>query len=57
MKNCLKKIDIFGVQPVQRLHFNRDDKHQSALGGCFTIITIVLFLLILYDQGKPIFKK
>ena len=56
MKNCFKKIDIFGVQPVSRLHFANDDKHQSIIGGCFTIVTIVLFALIFYILADPIFK-
>ena len=57
MKNCFKKIDIFGVQPVSRLHFANDDKHQSIIGGCFTIVTIMLFIVFAYYKAVPIWNR
>ena len=57
MKNCLKRIDIFGVQPVQRLHFDDEDKHKSVLGGCCTIVALVTLVTFVAIQSKPILER
>jgi len=42
---------------VQRLHFANDDKHQSIIGGCFTIVTVMLFVLFFNYKATPIFNR
>ena len=53
----LAKIDLFGVKPVERLHFARQEVHNSSVGGCCTIILAIAFIFILLVQGYPIYKR
>ena len=55
MSKKLEKIDAFGVKPVERLHFAKQDAHKSSVGGCCTLILILLFLLVFFVQGYPIY--
>jgi len=57
MTTLLKKIDIYGKQPLSWLNVDNEDKHQSALGGFFTILTGVLFVCLVFIQGKPIVQR
>ena len=53
----LAKIDAFGVKPVERLHFAKQDSHQTAIGGVCTLLMLVVFLVIFFLQAYPIYKK
>lgn len=57
MSNILAKVDVFGIKHVDRLHFNELKVHKTAFGGLCTIILGVMFVLITFVQGYPIYKK
>ena len=57
MSNFIKKMDVFGVKPVSRLHFGKEETHKSLCGGLCTVIIILTFLGIAVIQGLPIYYK
>ena len=57
MSKFIKKLDVFGVKPVSRLHFGKEETHKSFIGGVCTILIILSFLTISIIQGLPIYEK
>ena len=57
MGGTITKLDIFGVKPTARLHINSEDKHQSCIGGCFTILLILILAAYSVEVAIPIFNK
>ena len=57
MSKFIKKLDVFGVKPVSRLHFGTEETHKSFIGGVCTILIILSFMSIAFIQAKPILQK
>lgn len=57
MGKAISNLDIFGVDPVSKLHYDNKEKHKSFIGGFCTICVIILFISIFLISGYPILKK
>ena len=54
---AISKLDIFGVDPVNKLHYGGTEKHKSFIGGLCTLFVVVNFTLILIATAIPIINK
>ena len=57
MRSTITKLDIYAVKPVSKLHFGKDEKYQSFIGGLCTIFTIIAFGVIFLIQAHPIYYR
>ena len=46
VKSKVSSLDLFADKPVNRIHFNGNESHKSCIGGCCSIVMMVLLVLI-----------
>jgi len=57
MGQYITKFDIFGADPVNKLHYGGKEKHKSFIGGLCTLLVILTFVSIFVSSAIPIFNK
>ena len=57
INNCLTALDLFEVNPIDRLKFNSKGGHKTVVGGICTLFMLFVFLVVSYVFSLPIFDK
>ena len=53
----IRSFDIFGIRPIERLHFNNNEQHKSMIGGMCSLLLFLVFFLIVLILGIPIYNR
>ena len=53
----VSSLDLFADKPCNRLTFNGNETHKSCIGGCCSILMMVILTCIVIVLSWPILQK